>query len=255
MKISDLIAEITAGVTVGERTCDTVKCGSVERDVTSIGVTMAPTLAVLRAAARENIEFLIVHEPLYYDHMDKDYNPNDPVIAAKQAVLAESEMTVFRFHDYPHAMCPDLILEGALAAVSLSGTLRGTELFLTADIPMTARELADRFAATGLSHVRMIGNVDTPMTRFVVSMGAPGSGIVKYLTDPQAECICVGEISEWKYGEYVRDAVEAGQNKAMLILGHAGSEEYGMRLFAERLAAEYPELSVTYLPCGELYQN
>ena len=131
MKANDIIAYLCGGIAVGERTCDTIKCGSPDKSVAKLAVTMVPTLDVLRKAAAEGVDMLIVHEPLFYDHMDMDVDAADPVIAAKQAVLAESGMTVFRYHDHPHARQPDLIVEGALRELGLSGELRARERFVS----------------------------------------------------------------------------------------------------------------------------
>ena len=161
-------------------------------------------------------------------------------------------MVVFRYHDHPHARHPDLIIEGAIKALGLTGALLDRSLFCS-DTPLTARALAQRFTALGLAHVRAVGAVDLPMTRFDMQLGAPGSCIGTRMKQADIELICVGETCEWRYAEYIRDAAALGARKAMLILGHAGCEAYGMELLAERLAKHYDTCKVTYLPCGEVY--
>lgn len=251
MLASDIIHYLCDGIVVKETTCDTVKSGDVSRTVTHIGVTMVPTLSVLRQAAAAGVELLIVHEPLFFDHMDVA-EEGDPVVEAKRAILRESGMVVFRYHDYPHARCPDLIVEGAVRALGLTGELHDRSLFYC-DTPLTARELADRFTALGLAHVRMVGAVDVPMTHVDMQLGAPGSVIGTRMKDANIQMICVGETCEWRYAEYIRDIADMGVAKAMLILGHAGCEAYGMELLARRLSDKFPDQQVTYFPCGEVY--
>lgn len=251
MKASDIINHLCNGITVKDTTCDTVKCGDPDRMVTHIGVTMVPTLAVLQKAAEAGVDLLVVHEPMFFDHMDVA-EEGDPVVEAKRAILRESGMLVFRYHDHPHARHPDLIIEGAIKALGLTGELHDKSLFYS-DTPLTARQLADRFTALGLAHVRMVGAVDVPMTHFDMQLGAPGSIIGKRMKQGNIELICVGETCEWRYAEYIRDAAALGARTAMLILGHAGCEAYGMELLARRLAERYAELTVTYIPCGEVY--
>lgn len=41
-----------------------------------------------------------------------------------------------------------------------------------------------------------------------------------------------GDVTEWTTCAYIRDAMQLGQNKAMIKLGHERSEEAGMEYMA-----------------------
>jgi hypothetical protein len=82
--------------------------------------------------------------------------------------------------------------------------------------------------------------------------GAPG-GVFEELKSESSQVILVGETSEWCLGEYARDAAQMGYAKALLILGHEGSERAGMIYTADLLREMYPNLEVRYLNCGEVY--
>ena len=82
--------------------------------------------------------------------------------------------------------------------------------------------------------------------------GAPG-GEVEELKSDNAQVVLVGETSEWSLGEYARDAAQLGYKKALLILGHEGSERAGMVYTADILREMYPGLDVQYFECGEVY--
>jgi hypothetical protein len=58
----------------------------------------------------------------------------------------------------------------------------------------------------------------------------------------------VGELAEWETSEYVRDAAHAGQNRAALVVGHAASEEPGMKWLADWLRPRFPAVTVTHVP-------
>ena len=60
-------------------------------------------------------------------------------------------------------------------------------------------------------------------------------------------------VGEWSLGEYARDAAQLGYKKALLILGHEGSERAGMVYTADILREMYPDLEVQYFECGEVY--
>ena len=110
MKIIELINELKsfAAVPVDEtKTCDTVKSGDPEAEIKKVGTTMFATPNVIRKAAEKGINFLIVHEPTYYNHMDNkvDY----PIADEKKKLIEEKGLTIFRFHDYAHSFEPDII--------------------------------------------------------------------------------------------------------------------------------------------------
>ena len=54
-------------------------------------------------------------------------------------------------------------------------------------------------------------------------------------------------------GEYARDAAQLGFCKALIIMGHIGSERDGMKLLAQKLPEIQPDLVVRYFECGEVY--
>jgi putative NIF3 family GTP cyclohydrolase 1 type 2 len=66
-----------------------------------------------------------------------------------------------------------------------------------------------------------------------------------------ADVILCGETVEWQTCEYVRDAISMGFNKTLIILGHAKSEEEGMRYLAEWLRPKVAEVPITYLAVGD----
>ena len=82
--------------------------------------------------------------------------------------------------------------------------------------------------------------------------GAPG-GVLEELQDDACEILLVGETCEWSMGEYARDASQLGYKKALLILGHVGSERAGMVYTADVLKRMHPELEVRYFENGEVY--
>ena len=44
-----------------------------------------------------------------------------------------------------------------------------------------------------------------------------------------------------------------GKKKALLLLGHIGSERNGMEYTAEILKDMFPSLDIRYFDCGEVY--
>ena len=71
-------------------TCDTLKAGSPEQDVTRVAVCCFDPPHVIRAAAAWGAQLLITHEPTYHDHWDEQ-PVTTPVALAKKALLRPNE--------------------------------------------------------------------------------------------------------------------------------------------------------------------
>lgn len=257
MTIRELIDELKSCAPLHEAvisdTCDTVKAGTTDKELTGVGVTMFATPEVIREAAKQGLNLLIVHEPLCYDHMDSCV-PFD-IGYEKYKLLDEYGITVFRFHDYAHSLDPDLIFEGQTSCMKLSGRAEkgryyGVNRFVL-DKEMTARELARHLEnRLHIRHVRIAGSADRKGRYLSCCFGAPGHTGEELA---ETDFVLTGELCEWREGELARDYAQLGYNKAILVMGHVGSERDGMRLLADRLSQRHADLSVRYLECGELY--
>lgn len=256
MKIIELINELKsfAAIPVDEtKTCDTVKSGDPEAEITKVGTTMFATPDVIRKAAEKGINFLIVHEPTYHTHMDDKVD--DFISNEKKKLIEETGITIFRYHDFAHLSDPDLICEGELTALELDGQLKkgvylGTNSYIL-DEEISAVKLAKRIEEKlGIKHVRIAGNPQAAGRKIACSFGTPGH-LETSLADN--DIVITGEICEWGLGEMTRDYAQLGYNKAVLVLGHIGSERAGMMLLAERLTELHPEIETEYIECGELY--
>lgn len=238
-----------------ERTCDTLKAGDPEAEVTKVAVSMFATVDIVRAARDWGAQLLIVHEPTYYNHWDE--HKNDCFEVDKRRLIEESGLTIYRFHDHPHCTVPDIITAGEIQYLGLNGTVEYTEALgltrLHLSAPMTPRQLAKHIEDTlGIAHVRIAGAADVPCTCVSMMVGTPG-GLEEELSRDGTEIILTGEICEWSLGERVRDAAQLGYRKAILVLGHVGSERDGMKYTAQILKDRQPHLDVRYFECGEVY--
>lgn len=255
MRAIDLINEINEGGYADKITCDTIKSGSPDKELCRVAVTMFATVDTVRRAKEWGADMLIVHEPTYYDHMDviKD----TPVTAAKRALIEDSGITIYRYHDHMHHRDVDQIPEGELYYLDLKGKLEKTPysasyLFIS-DEPISALELAHRMEKDlGIAHVRIAGERNKRSTVIAACFGTPG-GVFDLLRDERVEIVLTGEACEWMLGEYARDAAALGFNKTLIVMGHIGSERDGMRLLAKRLSESHKEFETRYIECGEVY--
>lgn len=241
------------GVPWRAQTVDTFKAGDPDTPVTGIATTFMATFDVLERASKAGRNFVITHEPTFYNHEDQTKEfAGDPVYRAKAAFIEKNRIVVFRFHDHWHARRPDGIMEGVVAAL-------GWEKYRSADqrgftLPATtlgalARDLRDRLK---IRAIRVIGDPKLPVRNVVYGPGFNSlQGAVHALSRPETDALIVGESREWEGIEYAQDAIAAGEKKGLIALGHAISEEPGMRQCAVWLKTFVTEVPVEFVPAGE----
>jgi putative NIF3 family GTP cyclohydrolase 1 type 2 len=237
-------------------TVDTLKSGNAGQTVTGIVTTMFATVDVINEAAKRNANFIIAHEPTFYNHLDKpEWVKNNQVVKKKQELLDKHKIAVWRFHDYCHSLRPDAVSYGvAKRANWLSYYKTGSEVLT---IPSTALGDLVKHLKTSLDikQVRVIGELDQKCAKVVLMPGAWGG--TRHVAKVEAEnpdVLIVGEVSEWETAEYIRDSRLLGGKTALIILGHSVSEEPGMEYFADWLQPKLSDLKVTHIASGDPFK-
>lgn len=243
-------------------TCDMLKIGEPEAEMTKVATTMFATAEVIRQAAAWGANLLIVHEPTFYNHFDRpeelDQSPEYilDVINAKRDFIRKHGMTIYRFHDHPHHRCPDMISEGQVKFWGLTGQWKKGKYFgindFALDKPMSVLEIARTLEnSLGIKHIRICGARETQVKQIGLCFGTPGH-LEEELSNN--DLVVTGEICEWAHGEYVRDLVEiCGQRKSLLVLGHIPSEAQGMKLLAEFIQQHWPTIEARFFETPEAY--
>jgi hypothetical protein len=78
-----------------EKTVDTIKSGNSRQKVTGIVTTMFATDQVIEKAAKLGANFIIAHEPTFYNHADDTgWLENDEVYKYKRDLLKKHQMVV-----------------------------------------------------------------------------------------------------------------------------------------------------------------
>ena len=116
MKISEIIAKVEAyhgPLEEGRRTCDIVQYGDPDKECTGIVTTCCPTAAVIQQAAELGYNFVLGHEPLFFDGWDEtDWQQDNQTYLAKKKLLDDTGIVVYRDHDHMHHQTPDGIFTG-----------------------------------------------------------------------------------------------------------------------------------------------
>ncbi|AIQ53986.1 Nif3-like dinuclear metal center hexameric protein [Paenibacillus sp. FSL R7-0331] len=251
---STVIDWLTDGIPVPEQTVDRLETGIPETEVRGIVTAFTASQYVIEQAAALGANLVISHEGIYYSHHDqRDWLGQDPVYRQKSALIAGTETGIYRFHDYIHRYTPDGITEGLIAEL---GWLEYVEEHRPAVSVLTLppaplREIAEYVKRKlQISYVRAAGDLSGSCSRIGILAGYRGGGqlVIPLYGEEGLDLIIAGEGPEWETPEYVRDALQQGRSKALIMLGHAESEAPGMKQLAERLAAQFPAVPVRYIP-------
>jgi putative NIF3 family GTP cyclohydrolase 1 type 2 len=237
------------GISWRTETVDTFKAGNPDAQVTGIATTGMATFSVLKRAAKAGRNFVITHEPTFYNHQDQTAAfEQDATYQAKQRFIREQNLVVWRFHDHAHAIRPDPLVVGSARMLGWSSFASPTEPRIYVIPQTTLRELA-RDVAKRLEGraIRVAGDPDMKVTR--IALG-PGYGVPALTTTFD---VSVGGEAPESGGnaEYVADAAANAQPKGVIVLGHMMSEDWGMREVADWLRAFIADTPIDWVPAGE----
>ena len=232
------------------KTVDTLKSGTADQKVTGIVSTMFATIEVIEKTIAAGANFIIAHEPTFYNHADEtDWLANDAVYRHKHELLTKNGIAVWRFHDYWHSHRPDGIRTGMLSAL-------GWEKYADAENPsllmLPATPLHQLIAHAkqklGIKLVRVVGDKTQSCQRVLLLPGAAGGrNQIAAIEKTKPDVVFCGEASEWETPEYVRDARRQGQKLSLVILGHIMSEAAGMEWLVPWLKPQLPGIKISYI--------
>ena len=244
------------GVPWRAQTSDTFKAGNEDAVVTGIATTVMSTYGVLQKAAAAKRNLIITHEPTFYTGNDtvSDLTEN-ALYLRKLAFIKEHDLVVWRFHDHWHARRPEPM--GTALAQFLGWDrypVSEERVYSIPPAPLASvvKEVREKL---GVQAVRVIGDADTAITRVAFLPGTPPSSISVARILPNVDLVIVGEQREWEGIYYAHDAVTSGEKKGLIAIGHAISEDPGMKLCAEWLRTFIPEVPVEWIPAGEPFSK
>lgn len=232
-------------------TVDTLKSGNRDIKVSGIVTSMFATVEVIQKSIQLGANFIIAHEPTFYNHEDEtNWLQQDDVYNYKADLLKQHNIAVWRNHDYVHSLVKDGVYSGVLAQLGWQQYAMQEDIVT---VPATSLQQLIQHAKSklGIKELRYIGDLKQSCSRVLLMPGAAGGrsqiqGMGKYKPDV---LIC-GEIQEWETAEYVRDARAKGTALSLIVLGHIASEEPGSIFMAQWVKDNVPGVAVTHVPAG-----
>jgi putative NIF3 family GTP cyclohydrolase 1 type 2 len=254
-QIIDLfIKQVPGGVL--SNTVDTLKSGDRDNKVTGIVTAMFATIEVIRKAIDLGANFIIAHEPTFYNHTDDtSWLQDNEVYQYKADLLKRHNITIWRNHDYIHHLVPDGVSQGLLDQLqwqkyadkntpSIPNIVNLPSASLTATINYVKAKL-------DIDKVRYIGDPAQSCTRILLMPGAAGGqSQIQSIARVKPDVLICGEIHEWETAEYVRDARAKGDKIALVVLGHIASEDPGSEFMLNWVKTNVPGVTATRIKPG-----
>ena len=264
-QVIDKILLDMCGETRINPTCDIISAGSPDAEVTGVATTFMATFDVIKEAVRQGKNFIITHEPTWFNGSDKtDWCAQDSVYLAKRKYLEEHGVTVWRLHDHMHMGSDrDYIYEGLIEEMGWRSYLQNDEPQpWVYEIPETTlRKLADEFKRIfHMDTIQIIGSPEMKVHRvgILVGGGSLGLGVevmpMQVMERDRLDLMVVGDITEWTICAYLNDAWQMGFNKGMLTLGHERSEEFGMKYLEKWMKERFTDFPISFIDAKEPFQ-
>lgn len=263
-KMTITIGDMIAAMTLPDRdarTSDILIAGDPNTPVQAVAVSFSASIGAIEQAIATGANLLITHEGIYYSHHhDPRRFEDDPVIQAKRELISREGLSVYRNHDHWHRVEPDGIMLGLVRAMRWEPSVvrhDPTASFLVLPNDNSLHEIAEIMKRRlGLPAVRVVGDLSQPCRRVGIAVGYRGGGdhAIPLFEKEELDLLIVGEGPEWETPEYVKDAVALGRSQALIVLGHRESEIPGMRLLADWLSAEFPNVPIHYIEEEPLFR-
>jgi putative NIF3 family GTP cyclohydrolase 1 type 2 len=238
-------------------TVDTLKAGSRDSEVSGIVTTMFATIPVINQAKNLGANFIIAHEPTFYNHLDEtEWLQNNEVFQHKMKLLDRYKIAVWRNHDYIHSHKPDGVYNGVLEKLEWTKYASQDAPWNVA-IPQTRlHDLIHTIKSKlSINSVRYIGDNDQLCTKVLLMPGAAGGRRhITAINEQQPDVAIVGELQEWETAEFVRDARAAGKKLSLIVLGHTDSEDGGSIYMRDWLKQHVPDVPATHVHSGNPFR-
>jgi putative NIF3 family GTP cyclohydrolase 1 type 2 len=246
------------GVPWREQTVDRILAGDPDTVVRGVAVTMMATLDVIERSVAAGKNMIITHEPTFYVHQDTTKElEGDPTLKYKLDFIRNHNVAVFRFHDHWHDHHPDGIATGMIRELDWEKNVdpANPKRFLFSGEPLAQfchgiqARLRDRT-------MRVVGKPAMPVKRVAASWGAADRlTTIPLFARPDVDVLVVGEAREWELVEYAQDSITAGNQKALIVLGHVVSEQGGMQYCTEWLKSFVTDVPVDFVAAQEPFWN
>jgi putative NIF3 family GTP cyclohydrolase 1 type 2 len=224
---------------------DTFKAGDPNTPVKAIASCFMSTFDVLQRAHAQGLNFVISHEPTFWTDSDMiEPIKNDPLYLEKLRFVERNGMVIFRIHDHWHRFLPEPMTVGTERLLHWQNDPARPKFYQFP--PTKLQTLAEQVATRLYSRsVRIVGDPDLMVTT-VGRGGHPLGPNIAVLQE--ADVVLASEVRERETVEYVRDLIDSGAKKGLILISHEAGEEEGMLVFTEWMKTVAPDIRTVFVP-------
>lgn len=262
MTVADIIARLRArlGASVPEPAGQGLLVGDPQAPVDRVVVCQTPSVGILRAAAGQAGTLVIAREHPFYRHDEGIWSSRvdsellaarDPVVVAKQVILIEGRIAVYRLSALWDAARPKIQGQALAEALGWRAGPSGGGRKVVCDIPpialgRLAQQVRDRLQA---GHVRVIGSGGALIRRVALLPEFVELGEAREImtTTPAIDGLVCGETCEWEAAPYLKDTLDMHRAPiGVIFAGTQPTQEPGVRRMHDWIAGELRGLPVSY---------
>jgi putative NIF3 family GTP cyclohydrolase 1 type 2 len=269
MTAGDLNTYLRSLIQVEEPSVDRIIIGEPGTPVRKIGTAWMPYWKTCRQAVRDGVNVLVVHEPTFYAHRDLEarewINIEHPGAGQqkyldqrdeKASWIRENGLVIIRCHDvwdkFPDIGIPYAFGQ-ALGFPNADIIRRETyyNVYKTEPAPAIemARYIASRLSVAGQPGVAFYGDEKTTVRSVGVGTGCICDPMQYMQLGPDLFIAIDDTVRTWIQTAYAEDT-----GHPLVVVNHGTSEEFGIRLLSEHLAAAFTDYEVIHYPQGCTYQ-
>ena len=254
--VSEHLRRLGAAWVDAQKTVDTFKCGDPETPIRGIAVGWMPYTWALMRAVELGCNLFVTHEPVFYDHLDRDRDVFALGGAERKRALIEREgLVIFRCHDVWDQFPGTGIVDAWAKVLGFSEPLAGQGYYRVfagggRTALSIARDVARRTRRFGQEAVQLVGPADRPVHRVALGCGAI-TPFRRFVASYEADlAICTDDgFVQWRDGALAIDL-----EIPAIVVNHPVSEEEGIRLLAEHLRGAFPSVKIAHIPERCMYR-
>jgi hypothetical protein len=248
-QVADRLRAAGQGAAGRRATVDGIKAGDPAIAVTGIVVTAMATVGMLQRAAEDRRNFVVSYDPVFYTASDEPGpRANDPVYLAKKKLIDDRRLVVYRLFDEWNAQAGPQPASKLAAQLGWKGSTPPADDVY--EIPETTLgQIAD---VKGFPGARLVGDRAWRVRRVSVLPGTTTLAAVM-TAFAKADAVVAGEAREWEGVPYVLDAIAAGQQKGLVLLGRIVSGQPGLAACADWIRRTVPDVPVTFAGTSDPY--
>ena len=237
-----------------DNTVDRVIIGDAEKKVDKCIVTWMPSFKALRKMVEQGIDFMICHEPTFWNHRDK--RPTDPTGLEKIRFIEKHDIVVVRNHDcwdrWPKIGIPSawgqFLGLGPKPAKIHDGAYHRYDIEPTG-LDEFAKRVARRCAKIGEPMVQVTGDGQRPVSRIGIGTGC----ICDIPTYRKMGCDCSIVVDDGgNYWSSIQHAADGGH--PVIRVHHGVAEEPGMVTLTNYINTNIGGLRAILLPHGSTFR-